>query len=134
MRPRDPPDWELYDCVKLIPPVSTVGETFEVDHQDLGQGPQVKLLGGLLMLLTVGTVPRERRETTTKWGGSRAACTLSLEGEPQSPLPVPSCWSLVHSCTQHKCLGAGILLSYLPKKGDGSLNLEETVHTERVVL
>lgn len=58
--PRDPPDWEFHNRVELIPPVSAVGETFEVHHQDLGQGPQVKLLCGLLMLLTVGTVPEKR--------------------------------------------------------------------------
>lgn len=67
LQPRDPPDWELHDCVKLIPPVSIVGETFEVDHQDLRQGPQVKLLCGLLVLLTVGTVPETK--TSAEWGG-----------------------------------------------------------------
>ena len=65
MQPRDPPDWEFHNRIKLIPPVSIVGETFEMDDQDLRQGPQVKLLCGLLMLLTVGTVPEEKRETRT---------------------------------------------------------------------
>lgn len=62
---RHPPDREFHDCVEFISPVSIVGEAFEVDHQDLRQGPQVKLLCGLLMLLTVGTVPAEKRETFT---------------------------------------------------------------------
>jgi len=45
--------------VNLVPPVAVVGEALEVDDQGVGQGPQVKLLGGLLVLLALGTVPAE---------------------------------------------------------------------------
>jgi len=45
--------------VNLVPPVAVVGESLEVDDQGVGQGPQVKLLGGLLVLLALGTVPAE---------------------------------------------------------------------------
>lgn len=86
-QPRDPPDWEFHHRVQLIPPVSTVGEPFEVDHQDLRQGPQVKLLCGLLMLLTVGTVPKKRNLHSvggrgpappgrSSWRQSRSATSL----------------------------------------------------------
>ena len=48
---------ELYHGVDLVPPVSVVGEPLEVDDQHLRQAPEVELLGGLLVLLTIGTVP-----------------------------------------------------------------------------
>ena len=50
-------DGELNDCVNLVSPVSVVREPLEVDDQHLGQTPEVELLGGLLVFLTVWTVP-----------------------------------------------------------------------------
>ena len=50
-------DGELNDCVNLVSPVSVVREPLEVDDQHLGQTPEIKLLGGLLVFLTVWTVP-----------------------------------------------------------------------------
>ena len=43
--------------VNLVPPVSVVAEPLEGNHQNLGQHPQVKLLGGLTMLLAPRAVP-----------------------------------------------------------------------------
>lgn len=82
MQPRDPPDWEFHNCIKFVPPVSIVGETFEVDHQNLRQGPQVKLLCGLLMLLTVGTVPEKRNLHLVGRQGASATWALKHGGNP----------------------------------------------------
>lgn len=43
--------------VYLVPPVAVVGEPLEADDEDLRQHPEVELLGGLLVLLALGTVP-----------------------------------------------------------------------------
>ena len=51
------PDREVHHGVQLVSPAAVVGEAFQVDHQDARQRPQVKLLGGLLVFLTGGTVP-----------------------------------------------------------------------------
>ena len=50
--------WELDEGVNLVAPVSVVGEPLEVDDEVAGQGPEVKLLGGLLVAPTLGAVPR----------------------------------------------------------------------------
>ena len=50
-------DRELYDSVYLIPPVSVVGEPLQVDDQDLWETPEVELLSGLLVFLTLRAVP-----------------------------------------------------------------------------
>jgi hypothetical protein len=44
--------------VDLVAPVAVVGEPLEMDDKNLGEGPQVELLGGLLVLLAGGAVPR----------------------------------------------------------------------------
>ena len=54
-------DRKLYEGVNLVPPVSVVGKPFEVDYQNLGQTPEVKLLSGLLVLLTVWTIPGQEQ-------------------------------------------------------------------------
>lgn len=82
MQPRDAPDWEFHNCIKFVPPVSIVGEAFEVDHQNLRQGPQVKLLCGLLMLLTVGTVPEKRNLHLVGRQGASAAWAFKHGGNP----------------------------------------------------
>lgn len=51
------PEWEIYKRVQFIPHITAVGEALQMDHQHRWQRPQVKLLGGLLVLLTVRTVP-----------------------------------------------------------------------------
>lgn len=51
------PEWEINKGVQFIPHVTTVGEAFQMDHQHRRQRPQVQLLSGLLVLLTVWTVP-----------------------------------------------------------------------------
>ena len=48
---------EVNVAVYLVPPVSVVAEPFEGDDKDLGQHPEVKLLGGLLVLLAPRAVP-----------------------------------------------------------------------------
>ena len=48
---------ELDEGVDLVAPVAVVGEALEVDDEVLGQGPEVKLLGGLFVLAALGAVP-----------------------------------------------------------------------------
>lgn len=54
------PEWEVNKGVQLIPHVAAVREAFQVDNQHGRQRPQVQLLSGLLVLLTVWTVPVRR--------------------------------------------------------------------------
>ena len=51
------PDGEFHDGVDLVPIEPAVGESLQMNDQDLGQIPQVELLGGRLVLLTLWTVP-----------------------------------------------------------------------------
>ncbi len=51
------PEWEIDKGVQFIPHIATVGEAFQMNHQHWRQRPQIQLLGGLLVLLTVRTVP-----------------------------------------------------------------------------
>lgn len=55
------PEWEINQGVQFIPHVAAVGEAFQVDHQHRRQRPQVQLLGGLLVLLAVRTVPEKAK-------------------------------------------------------------------------
>ena len=48
---------ELDRRVQLVPPVPVVAEPLEADHEHARKRPQVELLGGLLVFLTVWTVP-----------------------------------------------------------------------------
>ena len=63
----EPVNRELDHSVKLVPPVSVVGKPLQRDDEQTGQGPKVKLLRGLLMLLAVGAVP---------WGGKKVSMTF----------------------------------------------------------
>jgi hypothetical protein len=58
---RSVPDREVHHRVQLVPPAAIVGKTLQVDHQDARQRPQVKLLCGLLVLLTGGAIPVRTR-------------------------------------------------------------------------
>ena len=53
-----PPGRKINKAVDLVPPVAVIGEALEVDDEVVGQGPQVKLLGGLLVLAALRAVPR----------------------------------------------------------------------------
>lgn len=59
------PQWEVNKGVQFIPHISVVGEAFQVDHQHWWQRPQVQFLSGLLVLLTVWTVPTKPNEHFT---------------------------------------------------------------------
>ena len=48
---------EVYHGVDLVSPISVVGESLEVDDENLREAPEVELLGCLLVFLTIGTVP-----------------------------------------------------------------------------
>jgi hypothetical protein len=55
--------WVLDEGVELVAPVPVVGEALEVDDEDARQLPQVKLLGGALVLLAAWTVPAKQKLT-----------------------------------------------------------------------
>lgn len=61
------PEWEVNQRVQLVPHVAAVRETFKVDHENRRQGPEVKLLGGLLMLLAVWAVPDPTGNNSFRW-------------------------------------------------------------------
>jgi hypothetical protein len=44
--------------IDLVAPVAVVGEPLEMDDKNLGEGPEVEFLGGLLVLLAGRAVPR----------------------------------------------------------------------------
>jgi hypothetical protein len=48
---------EVDEGVQLVAPVAVVAEPLQADDQNGGKGPQVELLGGLLVLLALRTVP-----------------------------------------------------------------------------
>lgn len=60
-------DGEVDHCVQLVSPAAVVGEALQVHHQDAGQRPQVKLLSGLLVLLTGRTVPSTHTHTHNEY-------------------------------------------------------------------
>ena len=72
-------NWEFYKRVNLISPVSVVRKPLEVDHKDLWQTPQVKLLGGLLVLLAVRTVPGKKNKMKEQ---SRTSCSHQASSAP----------------------------------------------------
>lgn len=57
--------WKINEGVQFISHVAAVGEALQMDHQDGGQRPQVQLFGGLLVLLTVRTVPERQVRMST---------------------------------------------------------------------
>lgn len=69
------PDGEVHHVVDLVPPdEAPEGEALELDDQDVGQPPQEQLLGGLTVLLALGTVPVEQSSLVSGGaGGSRSS-------------------------------------------------------------
>ena len=53
----EPLQREVDEGVQLVPPVAVVAEAFQADDQQRGEGPQVELLGRLLVLLALRAVP-----------------------------------------------------------------------------
>jgi len=60
------PNWVVNECVQFVSPVAAVREPFQMNDQYLRQFPQVKLLGGLLVLLTCRTIPTTIRQAMLK--------------------------------------------------------------------
>ena len=50
-------DRKLNNRINFVSPISVVGKSLEVDDQDLGQTPEIELLGCLLVFLTIWTIP-----------------------------------------------------------------------------
>ena len=51
------PRRKLHQRVDLVAEDTGVRETLQVDDEDVGEAPEVKLFGGLLVFLAVRTVP-----------------------------------------------------------------------------
>lgn len=53
---------EVDERLQLVPCELGVGEPFEVDHQNLGQPPQIQFLHRLLMLLAARAIPGKQAQ------------------------------------------------------------------------
>jgi hypothetical protein len=54
--------WEVNECLQLVSCELSVGEPFQVDHQNFGQPPEIQFLHCLLMLLAAGAIPDKQAQ------------------------------------------------------------------------
>lgn len=60
------PDRKLHKGIQLLAGELGVGKALQVDDERLRQHPQVQLLGGQLVLLAIGAVPRDGARVRTQ--------------------------------------------------------------------
>ena len=68
--------WKVDEGGQLVAGVAAVAEPLEADDQDGGDGPEVELLGGLLVLLALRTVPEDK---ISKLGLEKNCLSIVLE-------------------------------------------------------